>query len=117
MENCRNAGRAREDHNANARRSPRGDEDAARPERTWHVRHRGRRGCARCRSSPGTAAGNVRRVLRGARTAEGLGLRRPAHKLGVSAQALSRWETGKRAPAIEDVAHVLGGSSLADVRS
>ncbi|WP_410644600.1 Scr1 family TA system antitoxin-like transcriptional regulator [Amycolatopsis sp. lyj-346] len=46
--------------------------------------------------------------LRGARTAEGLGLRRLAHKLGVSAQALSLWETGKRAPAIEDVAHVLG---------
>ncbi|WP_410597069.1 Scr1 family TA system antitoxin-like transcriptional regulator [Amycolatopsis sp. lyj-23] len=46
--------------------------------------------------------------LRKARTAEGLGLRQLAHKLGVSAQALSLWETGKRAPAIEDVAHVLG---------
>jgi transcriptional regulator with XRE-family HTH domain len=46
--------------------------------------------------------------LRSARTAEGLGLRRLAHKLGVPAQVLSLWETGKRAPAIEDVAHVLG---------
>ncbi|MDQ7805570.1 Scr1 family TA system antitoxin-like transcriptional regulator [Amycolatopsis sp. A133] len=46
--------------------------------------------------------------LRTARTAEGLGLRQLAHKLGISAQVLSLWETGKRAPAIEDVAHVLG---------
>ncbi|RSM36035.1 XRE family transcriptional regulator [Amycolatopsis balhimycina DSM 5908] len=46
--------------------------------------------------------------LRTARIAEGLGLRQLAHKLGISAQALSLWETGKRAPAIEDVAHVLG---------
>ncbi|MEU4524760.1 Scr1 family TA system antitoxin-like transcriptional regulator [Amycolatopsis sp. NPDC024027] len=46
--------------------------------------------------------------LREARTSEGLGLRRLATKLGVSAQALSLWETGKRAPAIEDVAHILG---------
>ncbi|WP_410643253.1 Scr1 family TA system antitoxin-like transcriptional regulator [Amycolatopsis sp. lyj-346] len=46
--------------------------------------------------------------LRDARTSDGLGLRRLAHKLGISAQTLSLWETGKRAPAIEDVAHILG---------
>jgi len=46
--------------------------------------------------------------LRAARTAEGLGLRHLARKLGVSAQLLSLWETGKRSPAVEDTAHLLG---------
>ncbi|WP_103343812.1 Scr1 family TA system antitoxin-like transcriptional regulator [Amycolatopsis sp. CA-126428] len=46
--------------------------------------------------------------LRAARTDRGLGLRKFADKLGVSAQTLSNWETGKRTPAIEEVAHLLG---------
>ncbi|WIX85752.1 Scr1 family TA system antitoxin-like transcriptional regulator [Amycolatopsis sp. DG1A-15b] len=46
--------------------------------------------------------------LRAVRTDRGLGLRKFADKLGVSAQTLSNWETGRRAPAIEEVAHLLG---------
>ncbi|QKV80693.1 Scr1 family TA system antitoxin-like transcriptional regulator [Amycolatopsis sp. Hca4] len=46
--------------------------------------------------------------LREARTAENLGLRALAYKLGVPAQNLSLWETGKRVPAAEDVARILG---------
>ncbi|MGW5715145.1 Scr1 family TA system antitoxin-like transcriptional regulator [Amycolatopsis sp. NPDC003865] len=46
--------------------------------------------------------------LRDARTAADFGLRRLAAKLGISAQNLSLWETGKTAPAIADLAHVLG---------
>ncbi|WP_410575628.1 Scr1 family TA system antitoxin-like transcriptional regulator [Amycolatopsis sp. cmx-4-61] len=46
--------------------------------------------------------------LRAVRTDRGLGLRRFADELGVSAQTLSNWETGKRAPAIDEVAHLLG---------
>jgi transcriptional regulator with XRE-family HTH domain len=45
---------------------------------------------------------------RDARTAADFGLRRLATKLGVPAQNLSLWETGKRAPTIADLAHVLG---------
>nr|WP_158104137.1 Scr1 family TA system antitoxin-like transcriptional regulator [Amycolatopsis pretoriensis] len=46
--------------------------------------------------------------LRAARTRRGMGLRRLADKLGVQAQMLSLWETGKRPPALEEVAHILG---------
>ncbi|MBE8523037.1 helix-turn-helix transcriptional regulator [Amycolatopsis sp. H6(2020)] len=46
--------------------------------------------------------------LRAVRTDRKLGLRRFADKLGVAAQTLSCWETGKRAPAIDEVAHLLG---------
>jgi transcriptional regulator with XRE-family HTH domain len=46
--------------------------------------------------------------LREARTAENLGLRVLAYKLGVPAQNLSLWETGKRVPAVEDVSRILG---------
>ncbi|WP_103349661.1 Scr1 family TA system antitoxin-like transcriptional regulator [Amycolatopsis sp. CA-128772] len=46
--------------------------------------------------------------LRTARTVRGLGLRKFADKLGVSAQTLSCWETGKRAPGIGEVARLLG---------
>ncbi|MFF1612235.1 Scr1 family TA system antitoxin-like transcriptional regulator [Amycolatopsis sp. NPDC058278] len=46
--------------------------------------------------------------LRAARTDQGLGLRRFADALGVPAATLSSWETGKRQPEIDVVAHILG---------
>ncbi|MGW4525002.1 Scr1 family TA system antitoxin-like transcriptional regulator [Amycolatopsis sp. NPDC004378] len=46
--------------------------------------------------------------LRAARTRRGMGLRRLADQLGVQAQVLSLWETGKRSPTLEEVAHILG---------
>lgn len=46
--------------------------------------------------------------LRATRTDRGLGLRRLADKLGVAAQTLLNWETGHRAPKIDDLAHLLG---------
>lgn len=46
--------------------------------------------------------------LRAARTVRGLSLRKLADQLGVHAQTLSDWETGKRPPAIDEVAHLLG---------
>lgn len=46
--------------------------------------------------------------LRTARTARRVGLRRLADKLGIPPQTLSHWETAKRRPSSEDVAHILG---------
>ncbi|MET8848570.1 Scr1 family TA system antitoxin-like transcriptional regulator [Amycolatopsis sp. NPDC004625] len=46
--------------------------------------------------------------LRAARTGRELSLRKLADKLGVHAQTLSDWETGKRPPTIDEVAHLLG---------
>ncbi|MFJ7213582.1 Scr1 family TA system antitoxin-like transcriptional regulator [Amycolatopsis sp. NPDC098790] len=46
--------------------------------------------------------------LRAARTQRNMGLRQLANRLGIQAQILSLWETGKRPPTLEDVAHILG---------
>jgi transcriptional regulator with XRE-family HTH domain len=63
-------------------------------------------------ASPGLRA--LAASLRELRLVRGKGLRELARMLGILPKLLSAWEKGKRVPAPEDIARVLGGLRVDD---